>query len=141
LLDHDVKDSLSEEVQTNFNLWQNIVEKVIEKETKHDLAQRSESHRILSYCSQNSIRYTAGSLIRNLIRKHEFHKNNNIVQVLSRMLKSRDDIDDADTSEQWLRSTDHGGLVFITDMTHEHFIEIEVFLYFHFMKKDVKGHG
>ena len=75
----------------DFILWQLIVDKVVEKElelSRSRVCEKTEPPRILTLVEQNAIRYTAGSLIRRLLKKYKSDETK--VSCLNGLLKSRD---------------------------------------------------
>ena len=44
--------------------------------------------------------------------------------------------DDPDSTEQWIETTDRGGLYYITDNVFELFIEVEIFVFHHLSQSD-----
>ena len=78
--------------------------------------------------STNAVRYTAGFVIRKLIEKSKFDAEKS--DILKGFLKDKSSIDDSkDSSEQWLKTSDRGGLKLVTDLAFELFVEIEVLVY------------
>ena len=114
----------------DFVLWQCCIEKLLEKELSVSKDQRPPKPRILSHVEQNAVRYTAGSVIKKVIKKRKHMHDIAINECLNGLLQDKSDIvDNQDSSEHWLKATDRGGLYYITDLAFELFIEVEVFTY------------
>ena len=45
-------------------------------------------------------------------------------------------MDDPDCTEQWIETTDRGGLYYITDNAFELFVEVEIFVFHHLSQSD-----
>ena len=77
---------------------------------------------MLSHVEQNGIRHAAGSVIRKLETKYKGDKA--LMECLLCEVEYKQD-----STEQWLETTDRGGLYYITDIAFDLFIEIEIFVY------------
>ena len=82
--------------------------------------------RVLSHVEQNAIRYAAGSVIRKLQLKW---KSDLDIQECLCVLLQLEEEDCRDSSEQWIETTDRGGLYYINDVAYELFVEIELLVY------------
>ena len=104
-------------------LWQCLLDKVLSNElsrSKCSAVRATKCHRVLSQVEQNAVRYTAGFVIRKLIEKNKFDAEKS--DILKGFLKDKSSIDDSnDSSEQWLKTSDRGGLKLITDLAFELF--------------------
>ena len=86
--------------------------------------------RTLTHIEQNAIRYAAGSVIWKLEQKCRHDKI--LKKCLWNLLQEECDYNQ-DSSEQWLETTDRGGLYYITDTAYDLFVELEIFVYPHFV--------
>ena len=112
----------------DYILWQCIIDKLLENELRivKDTRPSSKPPRVLSHVEQNGIRYAAGSVIRKLETKYKGDKA--LMECLCVLLKEEVEYKQ-DSTEQWLETTDRGGLYYITDTAFDLFIEIEIFVY------------
>ena len=87
-------------------MWQCVLEKIVGNELSQATCSSSpksdtKCHRVLSQVEQNSVRYTAGFVIRKLIEKNKFDSEKS--EILEGFLKDSSSNDDnCDTSEQWM---------------------------------------
>ena len=116
-------------------MWQCYIDKLLENElasVKRKSSVTSKS-RVLTQVEQNAIRYAAGSVIRKLGKK--WRNDYNMKECLYGLLKEEGE-DDPDSTEQWIETTDRGGLYYITDNVFELFIEVEIFVFHHLSQSD-----
>jgi hypothetical protein len=119
-------------------LWQCVLDVILKKELQTPSQKNySTNSRILTHVEQNAVRYTAGFVMKKLMDK----KNLDLAskECLQELIKSRADVSDDsddDSSKQWLRASDRGGLYHITDLCLELFIELEDFTYPHLVHND-----
>jgi hypothetical protein len=118
----------------DYILWQNYLDKLIEKElslTKSSsnttTTSTSSKPRVPTHVEQNAIRYVGGSVIRKLNSK--WRHDNVTKECLKEFLHDGGAEDHEDSTEEWLQITNRGGLYCINDIAFELFIEVEIFVY------------
>uniref|UniRef100_A0A1X7TZ21 Uncharacterized protein n=1 Tax=Amphimedon queenslandica TaxID=400682 RepID=A0A1X7TZ21_AMPQE len=113
----------------DYILWQCYIEKILEKELAVSKVSILAKPRVLTHVEQNAVRYVAGSVVRKLITK--YRHNTIFKECLDALLFQKSDVtvDSQDSSEDWLKATDRGGLKYVTDLGFELFVEVEIFTY------------
>jgi hypothetical protein len=82
---------------------------------------------------ENAIRYSAGFAVKKMLIKYELDIE--AKECIAGLL-IHGEVQNVDTSSMWLTTTDRGGLVHITDLAFELFIEVEIVTYNHVTKMD-----
>ncbi|XP_019858382.1 PREDICTED: uncharacterized protein LOC109586630 [Amphimedon queenslandica] len=109
-----IAESIPQSCCSDFILWQCFLDKILEKELFIREVDRLPSKaRVLSHVEQNAIRYAAGSVIRKLQLKW---KSDHDIQECLCVLLQLEEEDCRDSTEQWIETTDRGGLYYITSM-------------------------
>lgn len=120
----------------DYILWQCYIEKILEKELAVSKVSISAKPRVLTHVEQNAVRYTAGSVVRKFIWK--YRHNTIFKDCLDTLLFPDGSVDSQDSSENWLKATDRGGLKYVTDLGFELFVEVEIFTYQKLSNKGMK---